>query len=235
MKLSDFRNLDTGNVGAWPAGVKYTFALLLVILICVAGWYFKISDQQAELERVAREEGGLRSEFELKQGRVVNLQAYRDQLAEMDDMFRQMVKQLPSATEMPELLVDISQSALAAGIDTQLFSPGGETARDFYAEKPITVRMIGDYHQFGDFISRVAALSRIVILEVRDIGPAPEGASGARGRAAPRGGAAAPVTTGARGILKLEGTIRTYRYLDESEQAAQEAANQPSTPAARRR
>lgn len=230
MNLSDFRNLDTSNVGAWPSGVKYTFAALLIAVICVAGWYFKISDQQAELERVAGQESGLRADFELKQGRVVNLQAYRDQLAEMDDMFRQMVKQLPSATEMPELLVDISQSALAAGIDTQLFSPGGETAKDFYAEKPITVRMIGDYHQFGDFISRVAALSRVVILEVRDI--TPEAAAPAtRGRAAVRRGSA-PVTTSAGGALKLEGTIRTFRYLDEAEQAQAAAANAP--PARRR-
>jgi type IV pilus assembly protein PilO len=230
MNLSDFRNLDTSNVGAWPTGVKYTFAALLIAVICVAGWYFKISDQQAELERVAGQESGLRAEFELKQGRVVNLQAYRDQLAEMDDMFRQMVKQLPSATEMPELLVDISQSALAAGIDTQLFSPGGETAKDFYAEKPITVRMIGDYHQFGDFISRVAALSRVVILEVRDITPE-AAATASRGRAAVRRGGA-PVTTGAGGALKLEGTIRTFRYLDEAEQAQAAAANAP--PARRR-
>jgi type IV pilus assembly protein PilO len=145
-------------------------------------------------------------------------------------MFRQMVKQLPSATEMPELLVDISQSALAAGIDTQLFSPGGETAKDFYAEKPITVRMIGDYHQFGDFISRVAALSRVVILEVRDITPE-AAATASRGRAAVRRGGA-PVTTGAGGALKLEGTIRTFRYLDEAEQAQAAAANAP--PARRR-
>ena len=231
MKLSDFRNLDTGNVGSWPTGVKYTFAALLVAAICVAGWYFKISEQQAELERVAGQEAGLRAEFELKQGRVVNLQAYRDQLAEMDDMFRQMVKQLPSATEMPELLVDISQSALAAGIDTQLFSPGGETKRDFYAEKPITVRMIGDYHQFGDFISRVAALSRVVILEVRDITPE-AAATSSRGRSGVRRGTA-PITTSAGGSLKLEGTIRTFRYLDESEQAQLEEAN--AAPAGRRR
>lgn len=223
MKLSDFRNLDASNVGSWPTGVKYTFAVLLVALICVAGWYFKINEQQAELERVASEESGLRSEFELKQGRVVNLQAYRDQLAEMDDMFRQMVKQLPSATEMPELLVDISQSALAAGIDTQLFSPGAETARDFYAEKPITVRMIGDYHQFGDFISRVAGLSRIVILEMSNLTPQADAQSPA-GRGVRRGVAAGG---SAAGPLRLEGTIRTYRYLDETEQA-QQAGNMPA-------
>ena len=220
MKLADFRNLDTGNVGAWPAGVKYTFAALLIALIVTAGWYFKISNQQTELDRVAREELDLRKEFETDQGRVVNLDAYREQLAEMDAMFQQMVKQLPSKTEMPELLVDISQSALAAGIDTQLFEPGPETPRDFYAEKPTSVRMVGDYHQFGDFISRIAALSRVVVLEMTNITPEAEAATGSRG--ARRGNASAVAATG--GPLKLEGIVRTYRYLDEDEQAQLAAA-----------
>ncbi len=222
MKLADFRNLDTGNVGAWPIGVKYTFAVLLIALIVAAGWYFKISNQQTELDRVAREELDLRKEFETDQGRVVNLDAYREQLAEMDAMFQQMVKQLPSKTEMPELLVDISQSALAAGIDTQLFEPGPETPRDFYAEKPISVRMVGDYHQFGDFISRIAALSRVVVLEMTNITPDAADAAGSGNRGARRGNAAAVASVG--GPLKLDGVIRTYRYLDEDEQAQLAAA-----------
>jgi type IV pilus assembly protein PilO len=221
MKLADFRNLDTGNVGAWPSGVKYTFAVLLILLIAAAGWYFKISSQQDELDRVTREELDLRKEFETDQGRVVNLEAYREQLAEMDAMFQQMVKQLPSKTEMPELLVDISQSALAAGIDTQLFEPGPETPRDFYAEKPISVRMVGNYHQFGDFISRIAALSRVVVLEMSDISPQIETAGNPRGGAR-RGNA--PVVAASGGPLKLEGIVRTYRYLDEDEQAQLAAA-----------
>lgn len=233
MNLADFRNLDTSNVGSWPTGVKYTFAFLLVILICVAGWYFQISNQQLELERVAAEEQRLRNDFTVKQGRVVNLEAYREQLAEMDNMFQQMVKQLPSATEMPELLVDISQSALAAGIDTQLFSPGGESKRDFYAEKPITVRMFGDYHQFGDFISRIAALPRVVILEVKEITPEAAPAGNQRGRAPVRRRPNSSNTPG--DALKLEGTIRTFRYLDESEQAQLEAENAAAAAPARRR
>lgn len=230
MKLADFRNLDTGNVGAWPEGVKYTFAVLLVLLIIAAGWYFKISAQQSELERVAREEMDLRRDFETKQGRVVNLDAYREQLAEMDAMFQQMVKQLPNKTEMPELLVDISQSALAAGIDTQLFEPGPETPRDFYAEKPITVRMVGDYHQFGDFISRIAALSRVVVLEMSNIVPDTGEQRPARG--ARRG--AAQTLAAAGGPLKLDGIVRTYRYLDEEEQAQLAAAEEAAAGARRR-
>ena len=220
MKLADFRNLDTGNVGAWPAGVKYTFAVLLAALIVAGGWYFKISAQQDELTRVQAEELDLRREFETDQGRVVNLDAYREQLAEMDAMYQQMVRQLPSRTEMPELLVDISQSALAAGIDTQLFEPGPETPRDFYAEKPISVRMVGSYHQFGDFISRIAALSRVVVLEMSNVTPEDEPAQGANRNA--RRGSAAVATAG--GPLRLEGVVRTYRYLDEEEQAQLAAA-----------
>ena len=229
MKLADFRNLDTSNVGAWPEGVKYTFAVLLILLIIAAGWYFKISAQQSDLERVAREEMDLRRDFETKQGRVVNLDAYREQLAEMDAMFQQMVKQLPNKTEMPELLVDISQSALAAGIDTQLFEPGPETPRDFYAEKPISVRMVGDYHQFGDFISRIAALSRVVVLEMTNIVP-DTGERPARG--ARRG--AAQVQAAPGGPLKLDGVVRTYRYLDEDEQAQLAAAEEAAAGARRR-
>jgi type IV pilus assembly protein PilO len=221
MKLADFRNLDTGNAGAWPQGVKLTFAALLVILICVAGWYFKIRHQQEHLARVAREEIDLRRDFETKQGRVVNLELYRAQLAEMDEMFRQMVRQLPSRTEMPELLVDISQAALAAGIDTQLFEPGPETPRDFYAEKPISVRMVGDYHQFGDFISRIASLSRVVILDMNNVTPEVNPTAGNRGA---RRATAVAATPGQ--ALRLEGVVRTYRYLDEEEQAQLESAEE---------
>lgn len=220
MKLADFRNLDTSNVGAWPAGVKYTFAVLLAALIVAGGWYFKINAQQDELTRVQAEELELRREFETDQGRVVNLDAYREQLAEMDAMYQQMVRQLPSRTEMPELLVDISQSALAAGIDTQLFEPGPETPRDFYAEKPISVRMVGSYHQFGDFISRIAALSRVVVLEMSNVVPEEEAPQGNNRNA--RRGATALATAG--GPLRLEGVVRTYRYLDEEEQAQLAAA-----------
>lgn len=231
MKLADFRNLDTGNVGAWPQGVKLTFAALVVVLICVAGWYFKIRHQQEQLVRVAREEIDLRRDFETKQGRVVNLEAYRAQLAEMDEMFRQMVRQLPSRTEMPDLLVDISQAALAAGIDTQLFEPGPETPRDFYAEKPIVVRMVGDYHQFGDFISRIASLSRVVILDMNNVAPETSTAPGARGSAR----RAAVVAAQPGQALRLEGVVRTYRYLDEDEQAQLQTAEEAAAQGAGRR
>lgn len=232
MKLADFRNLDTSNIGAWPQGVKLTFAFLVVLLICLGAWYFQIRPQQEQLERLGHQEQTLRRDFETKQGRVVNLQAYRDQLATMDDMFQQMVRQLPSRTEMPDLLVDISREALSAGIDTQLFEPGPETPRDFYAEKPITIRMVGSYHQFGDFISRVAALSRVVVLDLRTVVPESAPAGGRGG--ARRGGRGSAAVTPPGGALRLEGLIRTYRYLDEDEQA-QVAAEATPAPARRRR
>lgn len=238
MKLSDFRNLDTSNVGGWPLGVKLTFCVVLIIVIGGLTWYFKISTQIEQLERLARQELDLRRDFETKQGRVVNLEAYRQQLATMDDMFQQMVRQLPSRTEMPELLVDISQSALSAGIDTQLFEPGPETMRDFYAEKPITVRMVGNYHQFGDFISRIAALSRVVVLDLRVV--VPEGAPATARTGASRPAARRPGGRGAAvdrpgGPLRLEGIIRTYRYLDDEEQAQVAAAAEEAERATSRR
>lgn len=216
MKLSDFRNLDTSNPGGWPSTVKYFVAVLVVVLIFAAGWYFKISDQRMQLQNVEREELTLRGEFERKQAQVVNLDAYREQLAEMDEMFRQMVRQLPSKTEMPQLLIDISQAALTSGIDTQLFEPGAERPQDFYAEQPIAIRMVGSYHQFGEFVSRIAQLPRVVILTMHDIELKPQGAASARGN---RGRSAAPMLPSSSGALTMSGTVRTYRYLDEQEQA----------------
>lgn len=216
MKLSDFRNLDTSNPGGWPSSVKYFVAVLVIILIAAAGWYFKISDQRDQLRRVQGEEITLRREFEQKQGEVVNLEAYREQLAEMDEMFRQMVRQLPSKTEMPQLLIDISQAALTAGIDTQLFEPGAEKPEDFYAEQPITIRMVGSYHQFGEFVSRIAQLPRVVILTMHDIELRPQDNAARGNRRGRAGSATAPAPSGA---LTMSGTVRTYRYLDEQEQA----------------
>ena len=156
----------------WLAARRQNGDLLrsLFILIVLAGWYFEISDQQDELQKKQAQEEQLKKEFTEKQSKVVNLEALKAQLDEMRDMLRQLLRQLPSKTEMPELLVNISQTALSAGLETQLFKPGAEAVKEgFYAEKPIQLRMLGTYHQFGTFISGVAALPRVVILTMHDV------------------------------------------------------------------
>jgi type IV pilus assembly protein PilO len=197
MKLSDFSNLDFRNSGGWPQGVKFVFCTLLFGILLAAGWYFIVKDQQDELETRQNQEEGLKKEFHDKQSRVANLAALKQQLDDMRDILRQLLRQLPSKTEMPALLVDISQTALSAGLETQLFEPGAETVKEgFYAEKPITLRMLGSYHQFGTFISGVAALPRVVILTMHNVSLRP---------------------TGSSGQLVLEGTVKTYRYVEEDE------------------
>ena len=212
MKLSDFSNLDRNNIGAWPQGVKLTFCIILFALLVGAGYYFKIMDQGQELEGKQSQENTLKKEFSDKQAKVVNLDALQLQLDEMRDMLRQLLRQLPNKTEMPELLVNISQTALSAGLETQLFQPGPEVVKEgFYAEKPITLKMLGTYHQFGNFISGVAALPRVVILTMHDVALKPLDAK-----------------AGAAGELSLEGTVTTYRSVEEDEADAASGGKSPT-------
>ena len=208
--LSDIQNLDRNNVGGWPQSVKIFFTTLLFGLVLLAGWYFVISDQQDSLNSLVGKEGSLKQEFATKQAKSVNLEALQQQLDEMQDMLRQLLRQLPSKTEMPELLIDISQTAQAAGLESDLFQPGPETPKDFYAEKPIALRFTGTYHQFGTFISGVASLPRVVILTLHDVSLTPKAA----GKDGPAGGQ-----------LVLQGTVKTYRYLDDEESAAASKGN----------
>ena len=202
--LDDLRGLDRNNIGGWPQSVKIFFSVLLFGLVVLLGWYFYVSSQQDDLASLAGKETQLRQEFTTKQAKAVNLDALQQQLDEMKDMLRQLLRQLPSRTEMPELLVDISQTALSAGLETELFQPGAEIPKDFYAEKPIQLRMVGNYHQFGTFISGVASLPRVVILTLHDVSLTPKDKSG---------------------MLVLQGTVKTYRYLEDDESAEAKAAN----------
>jgi type IV pilus assembly protein PilO len=205
--LDDLRNLDRNNIGGWSKPVKVFFASLIVIVILFLGWYLHISNQQEELENLQAKEITLKQEFSDKQAKAVNLPAYRKQLDDMKEMLQTMLRQLPSKTEMPDLLNDITQAALASGIETELFQPGPETMKDFYAEKPIALKMLGTYHQFGTFISNVASLPRVVILTMHDVSLRPTKAK--------------PGSTNLpnNGQLSLEGTVKTYRYLDDAETA----------------
>ena len=215
--LADFRNLDVNRVGSWPNTVKYTFAGLLFVLTVLGVWYFKVRDQQSELETQERQEAALFQTFEQKQAKVANLEALKAQLEEMKEILRQMLRQLPSKTEMPDLLVDVSQTALSTGIDNQKFTPGAETVKEFYAEKPIQLRMVGTFHQFGSFVSGVASLPRVVILTMHDISLRPQAPKDAKGNAP-------------TGLLLLEGTVKTYRYVEEAEGEAAAAKKPAATP-----
>ena len=206
--LDDFRSLDRNNIGAWPNTVKTTFTVLVLVVILFFGWWFHISNQQDNLTSLARQEDQLKQQFIKEQARAVNLDALKKQLSEMQDMLRQMLRQLPSKTEMPELLVDISQTALSAGLQTDLFQPEPESVKEFYAEKPIKLKMIGTYNQFGTFISGVASLPRVVILTMHNVSLKP-----------------LPAAAGSKGpsdLLQLEGTVRTYRYLEEDESSSKD-------------
>ncbi|EIM01008.1 fimbrial protein [Rhodanobacter thiooxydans] len=203
--LHDIQNLDRNNVGGWPQTVKIFFTALLFGFVLLVGWYFFVSDQQDSLKTLAGKEDQLKQEFSTKQAKAVNLEALQQQLDEMQDMLRQLLRQLPSKTEMPELLIDISQTAQSAGLESDLFQPGPETPKDFYAEKPIALKFTGTYHQFGAFISGVASLPRVVILTLHDVSLTPK----------------SPGKDGtANGQLVLQGTVKTYRYLDDEESAA---------------
>jgi type IV pilus assembly protein PilO len=199
MKLSDFRNLDFNKVGAWAPGVKWTFCVLLFAALVGFGYWYKIMDQGDDLERKQKQEVQLKKEFSDKAAKVANLEPLKKQLAEMQDMLAEMLRQLPNKTEMPDLLVNISQAALSAGLETQLFQPGAETIKEgFYAEKPITLRMLGGYHQFGSFISKVASLPRVVILTMHDV-------------------SLKPIGNKIGDQLMLEGTVRTYHTIEEGD------------------
>ncbi len=219
----DLRNLDFNNSGGWPTPVKLFFCLVVAALILFLAWYLSISDTQTRIEALERTESEKFAEFETKQAKAVNLEPLRQQLAEMEIMLQQMLRQLPSKTEMPDLIVDVSQTALASGIENELFQPGPEAMKEFYAEKPIALRMVGNYHQFGAFVSGVASLPRVVIMTMHDISLKPRAAAGPG-----RGGRNAAAAINANESLVLEGTVKTYRYLDEEEVAAQQATGAQS-------
>jgi type IV pilus assembly protein PilO len=196
--LDDLNDLDFNNVGIWPTPIKFIVVLLVAILVVVAGYYMVIEDDIASLEVVQKKEQELRADFSRKQRKAANLEAYRKQLEEMKESFGAMLRQLPDKTEVAELLVDVSQTGLAAGLEFELFKPLDEVPREFYAELPIQVKVTGQYHEFGHFISGLAALPRIVTIHDIKISRTSK--------------------EDANADLLLEATAKTYRYLDEEEE-----------------
>jgi type IV pilus assembly protein PilO len=203
--LDQLRNLDPNDPGRWPIAVRIATVALLFILVTAGGYYFLVWKKQRPILLEARaEEGQLMESLSTKARRAANLEAYRQQLAEMEKSFGAMLRQLPNKTEVPNLLVDISQTGLAAGLEEKLFQPQGENKKDFYAELPIKIRLTGGYHEMGEFASGIAALPRIVTLHDIEITP-----TGTRGAMDP-------------GELTLNVTAKTYRYLDDEEQATEQ-------------
>ncbi len=201
MNLDDLNSLDFSNIGIWPTPIKVVLVLVLCILLGVGWYYYDTEDQLVRLEKVKKEEITLRKDFEKKQAKAVNLEAYKKQLEDMRQSFGAMLRQLPNKTEVADLLVDVSQTGLAAGLEFELFDPTGEVRKEFYAELPIILKVNGDYHEFGEFISGLAALPRIVT--IHEIKIYPRGVK--KGQSVAAGG----------GSLSLEAIAKTYRYLDE--------------------
>ena len=197
MKFFDqLRSLDPRDVGRWPLAVRGFFVAVGFCVVAGIGWYmFVWNDDRPILQKAEADEIDLRSQFENKQQRAANLEAYKAQLVEMERSFGAMLRQLPGKTEVPNLLVDISQTGLAAGLQEKLFQPASEKGNGFYAELPIKIKLVGSYHDFGSFVSGIAALPRIVTLH--DIQITPVDAKGNYDN------------------LTMDVTAKTYRYIED--------------------
>jgi type IV pilus assembly protein PilO len=197
MDLSQLNELDLRNVASWPLPARVIVIAIIFAGVLGLGYWLDIKDQGMRLEKAEQKEQELRHAFEVKAKKAANLQAYEQQLEEMRESFGAMLRQLPNKTEVAELLVDISQTGLASGLEFELFKPQSEVPKEFYAELPISIRVKGDYHEFGNFISGVAALPRIVT--VHDVAIEQSKEEG----------------------LTMNILAKTYRYLDEEEGGAQ--------------
>lgn len=197
--IDDINNFDPENLGSLGVAAKALLIFLVCALVIGAGIYFDTLDQQTQLEQVQLKEIALRKEFEKKQAKAVNLDGLKEQLAEMNVAFESMKNQLPNKTEVAGLLEDVSQTGLVSGLKFELFQPQGELPKEFYAELPIKIRVIGSYHEFGNFVSGIAALPRIVTINNLSISRQDK-----------------KVKKGAPALI-MEATATTYRYLDEGE------------------
>lgn len=211
MNWSDLQSLDVHNVGSWPVPAKAAMIVLVCVALLALGWYLDIKDQSAALTQAEQKELALKQDLEAKQQKAVNLEALKQQLAEMQQSFGDLLRRLPNKTEVAALLVDISQQGLGAGLEFELFKPASERPAEFYVELPIQIRVTGSYHQFGRFVSGVADLPRIVTqhdIKVKDSGKSQ-----------------------GKGQLVMETTAKTYRYMDEEEEAREAAKQAGPKPA----
>ena len=192
--VDDFKYLNPNDPGLWPIVPKLVLLLGLLAFLCLGGWWFLWSDQLSDLTAKEEEEEKLKQEFLVKKKQSVNLDLYTQQLAQIDRSFGALLKQLPQKSEIDALLAEVNQAGLGRGLQFELFRPAGEQIKDFYAELPVTVKLAGGYHDFGAFAADIAKLPRIVTLNNIAVMP-----------------------IGSTGQLSLEATLKTFRYLDESE------------------
>jgi type IV pilus assembly protein PilO len=205
-------NWDLEYAGSWPTPVKLAVIAMLSAVLAGLWYYLDTGAQLAELDAQQRREQELKETFEIKQKKAVNLYEYRLQLADIEKTFGDLLRQLPDRTQVPDLLVDVSQTGLASGLEFELFKPGGEVSKDFYAELPIEIRVVGTYKEFGAFVSGLASLPRIVT--VHNVKIASRSADGgAKSQDA---------------ALVMTALVKTYRYLEDG-------ARPPSSAAERRR
>ena len=198
----DFRYLNPNDPSVWPLIPKVTLLIGVFVVLLVAGWWFLWSDQLVELENKQKEEEVLKQQILDKKKQAVNLDLYVEHLAEIDRSFGALLKQLPNKSEIEALLIEVNQAGLGRGLQFDLFRPGAEEVKDFYAVLPISVKINGGYHDFGAFAADIAKLPRIVTLNNINITP------------------------GQGGVLALDATTKTFRYLDDEEVARQKKAAQ---------
>ena len=211
MTLDELRRLNPRDIGSWPVLPKLGVLLLLMILILFGGYWFDWANQWEQLNASRAKETDLRSQYLNKKGQAINLEGYRKQLADIEQSFGAMLRQLPNKSEMEALLSDINQAGLGRGLQFELFKPASqEIMADFYAELPISIKVAGNYHDIGAFTSDVAQLSRIVTLNNLALGMDKDGK------------------------LVMDATARTFRYLDEEEVAAQRKAAREKAEQARK-
>lgn len=196
MKFEDFNNIDPKNMGSLPLSVKAVLLGTIFVLLVGGGYWFIWKPAMEQLDEIAQKEVELRSIFMMKKKEAVNLPIYRQQMVDIERTFGALLKQLPDKAQMDGLLTDINQSGLEVGLEFELFRPGVEKPADFYAEKPISIRVVGTYHQVGAFAQRISELSRIVTLS--DMAIAPVGGVDSK-------------------MLGVNAVARTFRYLDASE------------------
>lgn len=201
--LDDFKNLNPNDVGVWPVIPRVVVLVGLFVTLLTAGWWFVWQDQLDSLENKTNEEQKLKEDYLNKKRQAVNLDLHLQQLNEIDRSFGALLKQLPNKSEVEALLVEINQAGMGRGLQFELFKPGQELIKDFYAELPIAVRLVGSYHDFGAFAGDIGRLSRIVTLNNLSITANPKD-----------------------GSLALDAVTKTFRYLDEEEVARQKKAAQ---------
>ena len=210
MNLDDFKKLHPKDIGNWPIIPKALALCGLFILILFAGYWFDWQNQLADLDIAKEKESQLRETFISKKKQAVNLDTYRRQLKDLEQAFGALIKQLPNKAEMDALLTDINQAGLGRGLEFELFRPAAtETLSEFYAERPISIRVTGNYHDLGAFASDVSRLPRIVTLNEVNITPSGQ-------------------------TLTMSAVAKTYRYLDENELAAQKAAQRKAAKGAKK-